>query len=354
MALMRTPSQRGPVSRHHLGVVIPVHDNSWMMPRILDALAAQAGMAGRRWHVVVVNNGSPEGLPQAIRATTFPFRLTVVDQRHTGEAWARNQGWKQADAPVVLFLDDDMVPGERLLAEHLRAHASHPGAVVLGLITPDAAAGPRPWLEYDCRKMTAKYAALAACEKPSGIHAGGNFSVPVEVLERTGGFDHRIPGRDHIDLGFRLRQIGVPFVYWPAAHAREHVVVDYATWRVRHSLQGRLDVALFRDRGYGGGLLSMVACFHDRHPMNRMAVRIALSADGVGRAVIGAAAAVGEVTFRIGLRGASTACMSVIANTLYWRGVRDGLRGNFRFWQLVRTTRNFRGRTYQNRPKAAT
>ena len=195
---------------------------------------------------------------------------------------------------------------------------------------------------------------LADGEKPSGLHAGGNFSLPVDLLERAGGFDHRLPGSDHVDLGFRLNQMGALFLYQPRAHVVRHSHVDYAKWQLRHGLQGRLDVALFRDRGYGGGLLSMVACFHDRNPMNRAVIRLALSSAMAERGLVGLAGTLGDLALRFGLRRISLASMSVAANVLYWRGVRDGVRGNARFWQLVRVTRRRAGRTYERVSGATT
>lgn len=351
---MRSVNQWWPRAQNDIAVVVTIHDNPRLLHDILESLAAQAGMAGRRWQVVVVDNGSREGVPAALRARSFPFRLTVLEQRHTGEAWARNEGWKAAVASTVLFLDDDQVPGGRLLAEHLRAHATHPGAVVLGRITLARNHRPHAWTEYDAARMDAKYAALAGRERPSGLHAGGNFSISTEALERAGGFDHHLPGSEHVDLGFRLHEIGLRFVYWPPAHVVGHSSPDLGRWRLRHGLQGRLDVAMFRDRGYGGGLVNMVAAFHDRHPLNRAAVRLALSADPAERAIVGAAGAIGELAMRLRLRGVALASMSVVANVLYWAGVRDGLRGNGRFWQLVRVTRKHSSRTYEKASGAAT
>ncbi len=351
---MRPPSIASLPGQNHLAVVITMHDNPRLLPRIFDALSSQTGMSGRRWHVIVVDNGSREGIPKALMSRSFRFRLTVLQQRHTGQAWARNEGWKRADAPIVLFMDDDLVPDHRVLAEHLEAHRTNAGAVVLGTISLAGTAPPRPWIEYDRGGLAAKYAALAGREKPSGIHVGGNFSLPFLLLEGAGGFDHRLPGRDHVDLGFRLKQMGARFVYQPAAHAIQHSLVDYERWQAAHSLQGRLDVALFRDRGYAGGLPSVVACFHDRNPLNRIAVRLALSSDALQQTAVGWAGGMGRFTLRLGLRRLSLAAMSVVANIQYWCGVRDGLRGNARFWELVRATRRTSARTYERVRKAAT
>lgn len=344
---MRRPtSHTAEPGRLELAVVIAAHDHVALLPRVLGALGSQTGTRDA-WEVIVVDNGSSQRVAGAVDQSSFRFPLTVIEQPHSGEAWARNEGWKRAVAPIVLFLDDDFVPDSHLIAEHLDAHARHPGAVVLGLVGPDPGSHREPWTDYERAKLLAKYEGLSSREKPSGIHVGGNFSISRQQLELVGGFDHRLPGREHVDLGYRLKGLGVKFVYRPEAKVTQHGQLDYERWRLSHQLQGRLDVSVFRERGYAGGLPSLVACYHDRHLLSRAAVRVALSGRTAEALVLGAANRLGRTAHRLRLRPISRASMSVVANVLYWAGVRDGLRGNAAFWSRVRATRRHAGRPYE-------
>jgi glycosyltransferase involved in cell wall biosynthesis len=327
-------------------VVITAYNHVALLPRVLEALNSQTAAQGA-WEVVVVDNGSPERVASAVDQSQLRFRLTVIEQPHSGQAWARNGGWKRAVAPIVLFLDDDLIPDPRLIAEHLGAHARHPGAVVLGLVRPDPELHQEAWTDYERAKLVSKYAALSGREKPSGIHVGGNFSISRQLLELVGGFDHRLPGRDHVDLGYRLNGLGAKFVFSPAAQVLQYGLSDYKTWRLSQHLQGRLDVSVFRERGYAGGLPSLVACYHDRHPLSRAAVRVALSGQRTETLVLNSASRLGRTAHSLRMRRTSRASMSVVANVLYWAGVRDGLRGNAAFWELVRATRRHAGRPYE-------
>jgi hypothetical protein len=113
-----------------------------------------------------------------------------------------------------------------------------------------------------------------------------------------------------------------------------------------------MDVAIYRDRGYAGGLQSLVACYHDRHPLNRFAVRIALSFKSLESAVVDSSGWLGTTAHSLGLHPLARAALSVTANTVYWSGVRDGMRGNAAFWSLVRRTRRHTGRPYVRLPSS--
>jgi glycosyltransferase involved in cell wall biosynthesis len=328
-----------------LAVVITTYDHVALLPSVLDALSSQTA-PGSAWEVVIVDNGSSGRLADAVDKAQFRGRLTVIEQPHSGQAWARNEGWKRAAAPIILFLDDDLIPDSHLVAEHLDAHARHPGGVVLGFVQPDPGLRRDAWTAYESANLIAKYDGLRGRETPSGIHVGGNFSISRQLLELAGGFDHRLPGREHVDLGYRLKGLGVRFVFRSQALVIQLGRPDYAKWLLSHQLQGRLDVSIFRERGYSGGLPSLVACYHDRHLLNRIAVRVALMGHGAETAVVRTAGRLGRTAHSLRLRPLSRASMSVVANVLYWAGVRDGLRGNAAFWGLVRATRRHSGRPY--------
>jgi glycosyltransferase involved in cell wall biosynthesis len=333
-----------------LAVVIPTRDRVARVKQLLAALDAQKGVAPGSWEVVVVVDGSADGTADALSSLAFSYPLTTLELRHSGAGTARNRGWTHTKAPLVLFLDDDLLPNPRLLAQHLRAHDKHPNAVVLGRILSDRTGNPDAWTLYDQRTMEARYSALGRTEVPSGIHVGGNFSVQRRHLERVGGFDDHLLISEHIDLGFRLAQVGLEFEFDPTAEAVHCGRRTYEEWCMRHRLHGRMDVAIYRDRGYAGGLPSLIACYHDRRLLTRCVVRLALTLKGIEVAVVASSGRLGRLAHALGLRLLARAAMSATANTIYWSGVRDGMRGNAAFWRLVRHTRRHAGRPYLRVP----
>ena len=329
-----------------VSVVVPTRGRSPWLFHVLDALYGQVGIEGSAVEVVVVLDGAESELAASLQTRVGAGGVRVVEILHAGTAAARDAGWRAARAPLIIFLDDEVVPSARLVAEHLAALRSCERCVVLGQVEPPAGR-PAPWTAYDNRVMARKYAGLGRDEVPSGIHYGGNVSLRRDLLRDIGGHDHVLQHDADIELGDRLRAQGVAFVYHPAAVGVRHGGADYRTWRRGHFLHGRWDVALRRDRGLSGGLSGLLACFYDRHPLNRLVLRIGLgrrTADEGGLA--DALAQVGSLAYRVHLDGVAYAAFSCAANLLYWSGVRDAMRDSAAFWKAVRAVRRHTGRPY--------
>jgi GT2 family glycosyltransferase len=330
-----------------ISVVIPTRSRGQLLFTVLGGLDAQHGIERRAMEVVVVVDGAEKETAEQVRKGQWRYRLRVVEIPHAGPAAARDAGWQVAEGPLIVFLDDDVVPSPGLIAEHLAAHRLHGSCVVLGRVEPPPGRRP-PWTAYDDRVLARKYGRLAHEEIPSGIHYGGNVSLPRELLCVVGGHDHVLQQDADVELGDRLRALGVRFVYHRAALGVHHGSVDYRTWRQRYFLHGRWDVALRRDRGLSGGLPGLLACYYDRHVLNRLAIRAGLGQrTGDKGGLVDLVAAAGALAYRLRLDGVSYAAFSCAANLLYWSGVRDGMRGGAAFWKAVRSVRRHSGRPYR-------
>jgi len=344
--------QLSAASAHHfrplISVVTPTHNRIELLTRTLGSLAGQEGVSAGEFEVIVVVDGDYDGTADALRQMTFPFRLTVIPQVRSGVAVARNTGWRAARGDLVLFLDDDIVPKPNLLQEHLKAHQVQTRAVVIGRFSPDTSTRRNAWTRYDELTQEKKYNAMGRTEAPSGIRLyTGNVSMPKEALGAAGGFDHTLPRNEDVDLGLRLQDLGYGFVYAPAADGLHCGYHDFDGWRRMPPMYGRLDVAMYRDRDSIGGLETIVACYHDRHLLNRVAIRLAILRPSLARGLQGALAWTGLTSYSWRMESVSYLSLSALWNILYWTGVRDGFRGNRPFVQMLRKTRRHRQRPYR-------
>jgi GT2 family glycosyltransferase len=171
--------------------------------------------------------------------------VRVVPASRPGASAARNTGIREARAPVVLFLGDDILASPRLLAEHDLHHARFPGDehAVLGAVRwahrPTAF---ERWLE---RGMQTDYASIDGDRAGWGHFYTTNVSVKKALLERVGGFDEDLPFLyEDLDLGRRLADDGMQLRYEPAALGEHDHPATLDGWR------GRMEAIAAAERAF--------------------------------------------------------------------------------------------------------
>lgn len=140
---------------------------------------------------------------------------------------AMNVGLLRARSEVVLFLDDDVVPGPGLLANHLAAHSRQPApaAVVGQVLQPGEVA-----IEVDYRPtggplrrfLDFPFNSTAGCHVENAM--AGNLSVRRTTALALGGFDTRFtpPVASRFETEFAKRAIARRQLIWfePSATIR--------------------------------------------------------------------------------------------------------------------------------------
>jgi glycosyltransferase AglI len=204
-----------------LSVVIPTLNRREILLRTLRSLERQTVPAGG-FEVIVADNGSDDGSPAAVREIArrsgHPIRL--VEEPRPGPGAARNSGLREAAGELVLFLGDDMEPANReLLVSHVQLHrqAEHRTYAVLGRVIWSPRREVTPFMEWlDRTDLQFKFHQLRA-GVVSAEHAfwTAHVSVGRELLDRAGGFDERLRHAQDVELGLRLKQLGMVLDYHP-------------------------------------------------------------------------------------------------------------------------------------------
>ena len=204
-----------------LSVVVPTFDRAEAVRACLDALRRQTAPPDT-FEVVVVDDGSRDSTPRVLRSYSAPFRLTVERQENRGQPAALNRGIELAQSSVVLFLDDDIVADEELVAEHLRAQAERP-VVGLGSLRLHRAGRAGGLVRYFADWWDDHYRRLATGELAADFWAcySGNLSAPTAALREAGGFDASLRRSFDVELAYRLTRAGLPIAYLPQASAEQ-------------------------------------------------------------------------------------------------------------------------------------
>src|SRR4051812_21057920 len=113
--------EEGP--RPQLSVVLSTLGMHDALRRVLDGYSDQDAPHGSFELVVVMDRAEadPDAVAAAIGERSYPVRR--ITGPSPGLSANRNAGWRAANAPLVLFTDNDTIPVRRLVSEHLDWHA---------------------------------------------------------------------------------------------------------------------------------------------------------------------------------------------------------------------------------------
>jgi glycosyltransferase involved in cell wall biosynthesis len=97
-------------------IIVPTYNRAHFLPECLDALLAQTMPAAE---IIVVNDGSTDGTPEAV--APYTDRIVYLEKPNGGKASALNMGLSHAKGEFIWIFDDDDLPLPDALEIHLKA-----------------------------------------------------------------------------------------------------------------------------------------------------------------------------------------------------------------------------------------
>jgi len=238
-----------------LSVVIPTYNRLPILRTCLRALEQQDLAAPiSDYEVVVVDDGSSdETVSWLLQNSAELPHVRLIQQEHGGPAEGRNRGVLAARGDVIVFIDSDLVVTPSFLSCHARA-----------LEAFWSQQGHRRCFTYGAVINTSNFEApTSEPHKLSDLSwayfATGNVAIDRQLLETAGLFDtgFRLYGWEDLELGERLRRLGVTLVRVPEA-AGYH-------WHPALSLEQIPDlIRVERERA------KMALVFYRKHPTRRV------------------------------------------------------------------------------------
>ncbi len=197
-----------------LSIIIPTYNRVERLRACLKSLNQQTQPVGD-WEVVVVVDGSMDGTPEMLSSLVTPYRLQVCEQEHLGKSVALNRGVAAASGNYCLFLDDNVVAGPELVAEHLQVHRAEQGVVCVGPILLVLAQQSDWYVREFADRWNRHYTELSeGLQSPSWLdcHAS-NLSAPRTAVLEVGGFAADLPVSFDLKSGRDLECHGLRVVY---------------------------------------------------------------------------------------------------------------------------------------------
>src|SRR5829696_6678725 len=108
-----------------ISVIIPTYQRASLLERSLESLAEHT-LPRDAFEVIVVDDGSSDWTPTVCKTVADQLPLRYLRIENSGIAAAKNLGVFAAQAPLLLFFDDDDVADPALLETHVEVHREHP------------------------------------------------------------------------------------------------------------------------------------------------------------------------------------------------------------------------------------
>ncbi|HYL57436.1 MAG TPA: glycosyltransferase [Candidatus Acidoferrales bacterium] len=196
-----------------LSVVVPARDAAATVPRCLDAITSQAAQMPVGVEIIVVDDCSSDATAEI--AARYGVRLVKL-AHHLGPSAARNRGAEIARAPVLFFLDADVVLAPHALARGAEALTASGADAVMGSYDDDP----------DARSTVSRFKNLAhhyfhqRARAEAATFWSGCGVVRREVFAASGGFDEEQHSVEDIELGSRMVAQGARIVLDPGLQVK--------------------------------------------------------------------------------------------------------------------------------------
>ena len=309
-----------------LSVVTPTYNREAILRTMILGLTKQSYPADN-WELLVVSDGSTDGTDAYLKtiAPTLPFRLRPIFQINGGPAKARNNGIRQADGTVIVFLDDDVEPVESFLARHAQHHCKQHEVAVIGPMLPDALRRDAEpiWIAWEhsmlCRQYDNFNNGVWPSAGPNHFYSG-NASIRRELLMAVNGFDETFKRQEDVEMAYRLeKEQGVVYRFDYQAQGIHRPSRSFEGWLKVPYAYGQLDVDRVRDGNERAWLLW--SAYHHRSKMTRRCIRQSLQSPALSPIIRQTLLQVAQNLYRMRRDSAAIALMSAVYNIRYMEGV---------------------------------
>jgi len=136
------------VNSPHVSVVVCTYNRPALLTRTVESLFAQK-IDAASFEILVVDNNSSDNTPAVVASlqTKSPVTLRYIHEPRQGNAYARNTGVEHAEAPIIGFIDDDVVAAKNWVDTIKSAFDRHPQlSFVGGKVLPLWDSDPPSWL----------------------------------------------------------------------------------------------------------------------------------------------------------------------------------------------------------------
>ena len=189
-----------------VSVIIPTYNGEHKILNVLDALQKQTF---ENFEVIVVVDGSTDGTKNLLNSKKFNFKsFRVIEQSNQGRARVRNNGARLASGQLLVFFDDDMIPLEDCLMNHILHQQKFPNSILTGgILDFDIKVSSdiqkyKSYISIGWSEDLKKYSEIPI-PKASVFISTANLSIPKILFDELLGFDESLTDAEDYDMAVR-------------------------------------------------------------------------------------------------------------------------------------------------------
>lgn len=212
--------------RPQITIAICTYNRAGYLKDTLDDLATQNVSPGK-FEILVVNNNSKDGTETVceIFSKTQPeYNFRYVLEKQQGLSFARNRAAREAETPVLIYIDDDVKLPRDFVKTAINYSKKRPSTMCAGGRIHVTFDGADPdWIPDELMPMFGLHD-LGDEDKfypPSNFPRGGNMMIRKSIFDAFGWFDTYLGRKGTQLLGSeekhyfeKLRKNGVELHYW--------------------------------------------------------------------------------------------------------------------------------------------
>jgi glycosyltransferase involved in cell wall biosynthesis len=193
-----------------VSVILPTRNRASLVTR---AVFSVVGQTYRNVELIVIDDASTDGTPQALAAIDDPRLRVLRNEVNRGASAARNAGIRAARGELIAFHDDDDVWFVQKLEKQvaaLQTASADTGWCLCGFVRHmqgrcEYVGGTRLYDQLDFSRGANRW--LGEGGQDWSLIATPSWLLKREALDRAGPFDERIRSWDDWELGIRLDKV---------------------------------------------------------------------------------------------------------------------------------------------------
>lgn len=191
-----------------------------------------SGLSSQPAELLIIDNNSTDSTPEVVKSYQQQYAkdgntIRYIKETEQGLSHARNRGIKEAQAPCVVFLDDDIQATEKLISRWVSFFSSNPNALAAGGKIHVQFDDPRPdWMSHYLLPLLGHHDLGDSPRKyPKNKYPfGGNMGFRKNIFDLLGGFNtelgrkgSQLKASEEKEFFRRIRAENIDIYYLPEA-----------------------------------------------------------------------------------------------------------------------------------------